>query len=51
MAEASYNIRGRQIDGQELETIRDLFDTQVRQDAVNHVDETSWHKNDVLMWL
>jgi transposase len=25
--------------------------TQVRQAAVNHVDETSWHKNGVLMWL
>jgi len=28
-----------------------MIATQVRQGAVNHVDETSWHKNGILMWL
>jgi transposase len=28
-----------------------MIATQVRQAAVNHVDETSWHKSGALMWL
>ena len=28
-----------------------MIATQVRQAAVNHIDETSWHKNGALMWL
>jgi transposase len=36
---------------QAIEPSYKMIVTQVRQDAVNHVDETSWHKNGVLMWL
>ena len=36
---------------QAIEPSYTMIATQVRQDAVNHVDETSWHKNGVLMWL
>jgi transposase len=36
---------------QAIEPSYKMIATQVRQDAVNHVDETSWHKNGVLMWL
>jgi transposase len=36
---------------QAIEPSYKMIATQVRQAAVNHVDETSWHKNGVLMWL
>lgn len=36
---------------QAIEPSYKMIATRVRQDAVNHVDETSWHKNGVLMWL
>jgi transposase len=36
---------------QAIEPSYKMIATQVRQNAVNHVDETSWHKNGVLMWL
>lgn len=36
---------------QAIEPSYTMIATQVRQGAVNHVDETSWHKNGVLMWL
>ena len=36
---------------QAIEPSYKVIATQVRQAAVNHVDETSWHKNGALMWL
>jgi hypothetical protein len=45
MAETSYNIRGRQIDGQELETIRDIIrgnDTLGRT-AISRLLCEQWH--------
>ena len=36
---------------QAIEPSYKMIATQVRQGAVNHVDETSWHKNGALMWL
>ena len=36
---------------QAIEPSYKMIATQVRQGAVNHIDETSWHKNGILMWL
>ena len=36
---------------QAIELSYKVIATQARQAAVNHVDETSWHKNGALMWL
>jgi len=36
---------------QALELPYKMIAAQVRQAKVNHIDETSWHKNGVLMWL
>jgi transposase len=36
---------------QALELPYKMIASQVRQEKVNHIDETSWHKNGVLMWL
>jgi transposase len=36
---------------QAIEPSYKVIATQARQAAVNHVDETSWHKNGALMWL
>ena len=36
---------------QAIEPAYKVIAMQVRQAAVNHIDETSWHKNGVLMWL
>jgi transposase len=36
---------------QAIEPSYKVIATQVRQAAVNHIDETSWHKNGILMWL
>jgi len=36
---------------QAIEPSYKVIATQVRQAAVNHIDETSWHNNGILMWL
>ena len=36
---------------QAIEPSYKMIAVQVRQATVNHIDETSWHKNGVLMWL
>jgi len=36
---------------QAIEPSYEAIASQVRQAKVNHADETSWHKNGVLMWL
>jgi transposase len=36
---------------QAIEAPYKMIAVQVRQGKVNHIDETSWHKNGALMWL
>jgi len=36
---------------QALEPSYQAIAVQVRQEKVNHIDETSWHKSGVLMWM
>ena len=45
MAEASYNIRGRQIDGQDLATIRDLIrgNASLGRTAISRLLCEQWH--------
>jgi len=36
---------------QSLETSYKVISEQVRKEKINHIDETSWHKNGILMWM
>jgi transposase len=36
---------------QSLETSCKMISEQVRKEKINHIDETSWHKNGILMWM
>jgi len=36
---------------QSLETSCKVISEQVRKEKINHIDETSWHKNGILMWM